>query len=166
SGASSYEWTLPAGVTVVSGGTSNCITVCFGTSVANACTISVKAKNGCGTSAASTIAISLLPAAPGSITGSISVNKTQTAVAYSTAAIYGATSYTWTITGGAKFVGSTSSTNVTVNFNTATSATAVISVKANNACGSSAATSKTISVAGVTYARGFANGNAASTAIV
>ena len=68
-----------------------------------------------------------------------------------------AVSYTWTISGGAKFVGSATGNSVKVNFSTATSATAVITVKANNACGSSAAASATIAVSGTYAAKGTGN---------
>lgn len=155
SGAASYVWTVPVGVTITGGAGTNSITVTFTSAFTGSGVISVKAKNACGTcSNATTVTVSALPPTPGAITGSASVTKTQTAVVYSIPAVTDATSYTWTITGGAKFVGSTTGRTVTVNFNTATSATAVITVKANNACGCSAPVSKTIAVSlGGTYAR-------------
>jgi large repetitive protein len=161
SGATSYVWTLPAGATGAS--TTNSITVAFGTAFTGTGVITVKAKNACGTSTnAASLTVSALLAAPGVITGSASTPKTQTAGVYSIVAVAGATSYTWTISGGAKFVGATTGTSVKVNFTTATSATAVITVKANNACGCSAASSKTITVTSAVAARPSNNGNTVS----
>ena len=106
----------------------------------------MKANNGCGSSAASSLSVSALTLAPGTISGAASVCKSQTSVNYSVAAVTGATSYTWTITGGATFVGSNTGASVNVKFTTATSTSATLTVKANNACGSSTTSTKTIAV--------------------
>ena len=78
------------------------------------------------------------PAQPGNISGATSVpsGSSQT---YSIAAVSGATSYTWTLPSG--WTGSSTSTSITTTVGT-TGGT--ISVKANNACGSSA--TRTLSV--------------------
>jgi len=155
-GATSYTWTVPPGASITANsGTS--ITVSFGSSFTGSGTITVKANNTCGSSAVTSLAVSALALAPASITGSTSVCKTQTSVPYSIAAVTGATSYTWTITGGATFVTSSTSTSVNVKFTTATSTSATLSVKANNACGSSAITSLVITIKNTCRTRGISD---------
>ena len=146
-GATSYVWTVPAGATITAGANTNTITVSFGASFVGTGTITVKAKNACGTcSKATSLTVTALTAMPGAITGSSAVSRSQTAVVYSIPVVTGATSYSWTITGGARVVGSAAGRTVTINFSTATASTAVISVVANNACGCSAPVKKTITV--------------------
>ena len=145
-GATSYTWTVPSGATISGNSTGNSISVNYGNSFTGSGNITVKANNGCGSSAISTLPVSALTLSPGSITGSSSVCKTQTSVSYSVAVVTGATSYTWTISGGAQFVGNATGSAVTVKYTTATSASATITVKANNLCGSSSIASKTIAV--------------------
>ena len=78
--------------------------------------------------------------------GASSVCKSSPAVAYSTSAVSGATSYNWTASGGATIASGQGTTNVTVNFTTCVSTSSTISVTANNACGASTARMKTVSV--------------------
>ncbi|HKR06253.1 MAG TPA: T9SS type A sorting domain-containing protein, partial [Bacteroidia bacterium] len=135
-GATSYTWTKPSGATITNNyGTS--IKVNFGSSFTGSGNITVKANNACGASPVTSLTVFAAPAQPGNISGSNSVCKSNTAVPYSISPVTGATSYTWTITGGATFVGSTSGTSVTVKYTTASSTSATLSVKANNACNSS-----------------------------
>ncbi|HRH67105.1 MAG TPA: T9SS type A sorting domain-containing protein, partial [Bacteroidia bacterium] len=144
-GATSYTWTVPAGATITSNsGTS--IKVTYGNSFTGSGNITVKANNACGSSSSTSLAVTSRPAQPGSITGPATVCKSQTSVSYSVPSVAGASSYTWSITGGATFVGSTTGTSVKVKFTTATSTSAVLSVKANNQCGASVTTTRTIAV--------------------
>ncbi|HNP99709.1 MAG TPA: T9SS type A sorting domain-containing protein, partial [Bacteroidia bacterium] len=144
-GATSYTWTVPSGATITNNyGTS--IKVTFGSGFSNTGNITVKANNCCGSSAVSSLAISARTAQPGAISGSATVCKSQTSVNYSIAAVTGATSYTWTISGGACIVGSSTGTSVNVKFTTSTSTSVTLTVKANNSCGSSATSTKTITV--------------------
>ncbi|MEI6061545.1 MAG: T9SS type A sorting domain-containing protein, partial [Bacteroidota bacterium] len=64
-GATSYSWTVPAGATIVSGGTTNNISVDFGMSATSG-NITVNGVNNCGPGIASTIAITVnsKPATP------------------------------------------------------------------------------------------------------
>lgn len=57
SGATSYNWTLPSGASIISGQGSTNITVNFGSSNGNIC---VTASNSCGTSSTSCIAITVI----------------------------------------------------------------------------------------------------------
>ena len=130
SGATAYEWTLPSGWSGTS--TSNSIDV-ISASSGNG-TISVKAKNSCGTSAAKTIAVSVkpgTPATPNAISGTTAICPGTTNT-YSITAVANATSYEWLLPNG--WTGSSSSTsiNATSNSNGGT-----ISVKAVNDCGTS-----------------------------
>jgi hypothetical protein len=139
-GATSYTWTVPTGVTIKTNNGTNII-VKYTSSFVGTGNITVKANNSCGSSAVSTLAITSALAQPGTISGKTAVCKSNTAIVYSITPVAGATSYTWSITGGPTFVGTTTGTSVTVKFTTATSNKATISVRANNACtGSVAAT--------------------------
>ncbi|MCX6292506.1 MAG: T9SS type A sorting domain-containing protein, partial [Bacteroidetes bacterium] len=144
-GATSYTWTVPSGASITAN-TGTSITVTYGNSFSSSGSISVKANNSCGSSAAASLTVYAAPAVPAAITGAMSVCKSQASVSYSVAAVTGATSYTWTITGGATFVGSSTGAAVTVKFTSATAASATLTVKANNTCGSSATKSLTIAV--------------------
>lgn len=55
SGATSYNWTVPTGSIITAGATTNSITVTMGSSSGN---VTCTASNSCGTSAASTLAVS------------------------------------------------------------------------------------------------------------
>ena len=56
SGATSYNWTVPSGATITAGTGTSGITVTFGTNGGNVC---VSAVNSCGTSNASTLAVTV-----------------------------------------------------------------------------------------------------------
>ncbi|MGZ4072672.1 MAG: beta strand repeat-containing protein, partial [Bacteroidia bacterium] len=145
-GVSSYTWTVPAAVTIVSGqGTRNLI-VSFGSSFSSG-NISVTESNGCGTSAAKSLAVTKTPAAPSTITGPAVICGLSSAT-YTVAAATGATSYTWTLPSGVtSSLGTspvtTTSLSITVNF-TSTFTSGNLSVISNNSCSSSAA--KTIAL--------------------
>lgn len=63
SGATSYTWSVPSGATIASGQGTVSITVTFGSTSGN---ISVTATNSCGTSAANTLAVTLVVSPTGS----------------------------------------------------------------------------------------------------
>ncbi|WP_026837759.1 T9SS type A sorting domain-containing protein [Gillisia sp. JM1] len=136
--ATSYEWSLPNGWSGTS--TSNTISATSGATGSG--TISVKAKNDCGTSTAETFAVTVLngtPNTPGIITGDSQVcpviSKT-----YSITAVSGATDYEWTLPSG----WNGSSTTNSIDITTGASGSGNISVRAKNSCGTSAA--KTLAV--------------------
>jgi hypothetical protein len=153
SGATSYVWTLPTGLTGTS--TTNSITITGATAGTYAVgTIKVAAKNDCGTSATSNSASAVTvrscaaaPATPGAITLSattVYLNGTFTA---SIADVSGATSYQWTLPAGLS--GSSSGTTISISALTVgTYAAGTIKVVAVNACGLSTArnSGSTISV--------------------
>jgi hypothetical protein len=123
-GATSYTWMVPTGASITTNsGTS--IKVSYGSGFTGAGYIVVKANNACGSGPADSLAVIAVPDAPAGISGQTSVCKSQTCNNYSVASVAGATSYTWTITGGA-------------NFSKATGSSVTLTAKASNACGTSA----------------------------
>ncbi|MCC7233542.1 MAG: T9SS type A sorting domain-containing protein, partial [Bacteroidia bacterium] len=142
-GATSYIWTLPAGVTPSTPLNGTSITVDFAPGFSSG-TICVAAINGCGTGTARCGLIKAVPGAGGAITGPASVCKSQTGVGYSIAPITGASSYIWSVTGGASIA--PGGTSATVNFNSALSSVAVIKVNGVNSCGYGSPGQKVVSV--------------------
>ncbi len=128
-GATSYTWTLPSGWSGSS--TSATITATSGVSGGM---ISVTANNGCGSSSAQTLAIVVNAAAPVSptlISGNNNVCE-GTLYSYSVSPVANATSYTWSLPNG--WSGSSLSDSIEI---TAGATSGVLSVTANNLCGSS-----------------------------
>jgi hypothetical protein len=145
-GASTYTWSVPAGVTMVSANNTGSLTmtVNFGPAFTTAGNICVTANNSCGAGASRCVSVTPRPDQPGVISGPSSVCKSQSSVNYSVAPVAGVT-YAWSITGGASVVGA--GANATVNFTSATLASATLTVTASNACGAaSAPRTQTISV--------------------
>ena len=137
-GATSYAWTLPAGWS----GTGNTRSITVTPDSGSGGTISVSAVNACGTSAAQTLAVTVLslPAQPGVITGDTDLCP-GAAVTYLVTAVAGATSYNWTLPAG--WAG-----NAAINSINATAGTTGgnITVAAVNSCGASVAQSLHITV--------------------
>ncbi|MBK8586241.1 MAG: hypothetical protein IPN88_12780 [Bacteroidetes bacterium] len=132
--ATSYTWTVPPGVTILSTAPNGLSIVVRFTPAftSNSATICVAASSGCGTGPARCFTITSRPAAP-VITGPTTVCKSNSSVNYSLAPVSGASSYSWSITGGASIA--PSGTNATVNYNPSLNTTAVIRANANSACG-------------------------------
>ncbi|MDD3875540.1 MAG: T9SS type A sorting domain-containing protein [Bacteroidales bacterium] len=137
SGATFYTWTLPSGWTGTS--TSSSINATGG-SIGG--TISVTAGNSCGSSTSQSLTVTVNPLSvqPGAISGSLAVCS-GTNQTYSISAVNNATSYTWTLPSG--WVGT--STGISINA-TAGANGGTITVKSNNACGSSSVSSINVSV--------------------
>ena len=143
SGATSYDWTVPAGSVINSGLGTSSINVTLPASYTSG-TVTVKAVNACGSSTARSITVRSVPATPGTITGSASNLCSGGTLAYSIVAVAGTTGYSWTPAAGC-----------TIQTNTGTAITMLIpagfisgtlSVTANNGCGSS--TAKTLALVG------------------
>lgn len=134
-GATSYSWTVPAGVSIVSTAPNGLsIVVNFTPAFNNSGNICVTANNSCGQGPARCFKITARPSVP-VITGATSVCKSQSSVAYTISPVSGATSYSWSATGGASI--SLSGNTALVNYNTTLASSVVIRANANNACGSS-----------------------------
>jgi len=135
-GAAAYVWTLPAGATIASGGTTNSITVNFAGNASGG-NITVYANNLCGNGTASppfAVTVNPLPADAGNITGAASVCQGATGVVYTVPAIAGATGYSWTVPAGATIMGGGTTNSITVDFG-ATAVSGNITVSGNNSCG-------------------------------
>jgi hypothetical protein len=136
-----YNWSVPVGVTILSGqGTASLnVRINSGFSSGN---LSVTASNGCGTSAARSLAISAIAAAPASISGAtiIAAGSFQN---YSVASISGVLSFTWTVPPGWTIQSGQGTTAIQVKAgNTGGS----ISVRSVNSCGTSVSRTLTVSV--------------------
>lgn len=138
--ATSYNWSVPAGASIVSGQGDTAVVVSFSNSFVSG-NISVTASNTCATSAARTLAITRrLPATPGNISGPTDPCPyigTATNVQYSIRQVANAISYNWTVPAGVTIVSGQGDTSILVNFTNAYN-TGNISVAAVANCGSSA----------------------------
>jgi uncharacterized protein (TIGR02145 family) len=141
SGATTYDWGVPADATITNGQGSTIITVTFGTTSGN---VNVRAGNTCGYSQSRFINITLnsIPSSPGAITGSTSVCVEEQGVTYSISSVSGATSYNWIVPLGATIASGQGTTSITVNFG---SASGIVRVRAQNTCGNSSYRIKMVS---------------------
>lgn len=135
-GAVSYQWTLPANSSLVSGGTTNNITILFASNFVSG-KLYVAAVGNCGISSQrSTDIVRNIPAIPSSVSGQLA-GVCNATLPYSASSVNGASSYTWAPPAGA----TVSSGQGTINSNIAYSVAfnnGNLCVTANNSCGSSA----------------------------
>jgi len=141
--ATGYTWTVPAGVTIVSN-TGTSIVVNFGPAFTSSGNICVTADNACGQSVARCYNVTARPPQSGAIQGPFSVCKSQSSVLYTILSVPGASSYSWSITGGPTLIAG--DTSATVNFTTSTSSSATLTVNTQNSCGLGSPTRLTILV--------------------
>lgn len=135
--ASSYNWTLPAGLFITTGFGTNSINVVVDNNYVGG-VISVVAVNGCGNSAIRSKTLYLNPiTTPGVITGTSSGLCGASAVNYSTTGSLFASSYNWTVPSGAVITSGQGSNAIQVDFSGATGG-GNVSVQAINGCGTSA----------------------------
>lgn len=135
--ATGYTWGLPSGASIVSGAGTNSITVNFSVATIDG-DITVEGTNACGSgtvSSAFAITLSPLPSVAGTVTGTVTVCKNETSVAYSVPAIANAASYTWALPAGATIISGTGTNNIKVDFTNASVTSGHVSVKGSNACG-------------------------------
>ncbi|MEI6900431.1 MAG: T9SS type A sorting domain-containing protein, partial [Bacteroidota bacterium] len=150
--ATTYTWTVPSGASISSGQGTTSIMVTFGVTPGN---ITVTAGNACGTSSASSLAVTLLPlpSPPGNITGPNSVcdNTTQT---YGVPAVSGITN-NWTVPAGASITSGQGTPTITVLWGVNSGD---VSVTAQNSCGYSSATTLNVAVETIPVAAGTMTG--------
>ncbi|MCX6275708.1 MAG: T9SS type A sorting domain-containing protein [Bacteroidetes bacterium] len=132
-GATSYSWTAPVNASIVSVQGTTSVTIDYSNSFSGG-TLKVTANNLCGSGPARSVTIRSIPSLPGTVTGSATVCANQTGVAYSVAAVTGATSYAWTVPAGAVVATGQGTNSITVNFG---ASGGNVSVQAANTCGSS-----------------------------
>lgn len=141
-GATSYIWNVTGDATIVSGQGTPTITVDFAT---ESCEISVTAENASGSSTPQTLAVSVfgIPSQPGAIAGSSTVCAYASDEVYSISPLAEATSYTWSVTGGASITNGQGTPTITLDF---AAASCAVSVVAENLCGTSPAQSCSVTV--------------------
>jgi hypothetical protein len=145
SSATSYTWTLPTGVSFVSGtsqtGTSIQVVVA---STFNSGTLSVKANNCGGSSSNRTKALTgqSAPTAPGTISGPNSVTQNTANNTFSVSNVAGMT-YNWSVPAGCTITLGQGTSSIKVTWGTVAG---TVSVTRNNGCGNSVASTKSVSV--------------------
>lgn len=145
--ATTYNWTVPTGWAITAGQGTTSITVTTGTSGQNG-NVTVNAGNACGTSNASSFAVTVapaIPAAPGAITGTAQQCPGLTGQTYSITAVANATSYTWAVPTGWTITAGQGTTSITVTTGSYNQ-NGNITVNASNSCGSSSNASQTVIV--------------------
>lgn len=144
-GATSYNWTVPAGATITSASSNtNSITVTFGITSGN---VAVTPVNSCGNGTSRSLAVTVnsVPAAAGTISGLTGVCRGQTNVAYSIPAVTAATSYSWSIPSGVTITSGAGTRSIIVTY-TASSISGIIKVTPVNTCGNGASSSVSVTV--------------------
>ena len=134
--ATGYNWTVPAGATIVAGNNTQSITVNFSNAAVSG-TISVMGTNSCGTGTSSpllSLTVNPLPSGAGTISGPATLCKGQTGVVFSVFPVGQATTYNWVLPFGANIVSGTNSATITVDFSTS-AVSGDITVTGSNACG-------------------------------
>jgi len=139
-GAVSYTWTVPAGCSIVSSNL-NTATVNIPSTFTTG-TLSVACVNSCGGSISKTLALTRLPGTPASITGAAAVCPLQVGVNFTTPAVSGVTQL-WTVPTGAIITAGQSTTSMNCTWG---SLAGSVTVKSVNACGQSAALSKSLTL--------------------
>jgi hypothetical protein len=130
-GATSYNWTVPAGASIISGQSTTAISVLWGSTSGN---VTVTAGNSCGNSSPSQITVTLspLPEAPGAISGPSTV-CTNTTVTYSIPDVTGVT-INWTVPADATIISGQGTDSITVEWGVSSGN---VSVTTQNSCGTS-----------------------------
>ncbi len=140
--ATGYNWTAPANATIVNGQGTTTVSVNF-SALFTSGSLKVSASNVCGSSSLRSAIIRSVPVTPGTISGTTSVCANQSGVAYSIAAVSGATGYSWVVPAGATVATGQNTTSITVNYG---ASGGTVKVRASNACGNSSYKNLTVSV--------------------
>ena len=136
-GTSSCVWSVPNGITLVSGQGTSSIDIAINSGFNSKDSVSVQATNACGAASLLWFVFDLnLPPAPSSITGPTSALCGSSSVSYSVNAVSG-TTYTWSFSGsGAAIVSGQGTPTILTSF-AANAPANTLSVSAQNTCGSS-----------------------------
>jgi hypothetical protein len=112
--ATSYNWTVPTGATIVSGQGTTSVVVNFGSTITGN-SICVTAINACGSRNSRCVTVLLAPSTPATaiISGPTTVTCNQQ-VTYSVAVISGATNYTWVLPTGWTILSGQGTTSISV----------------------------------------------------
>ena len=134
--ATTYNWTVPAGITITSGAGTNSITVSYSNSFVEG-DISVIAANICGASPSNSLHVQGTTATPGPIIGNAIGDCRKEEQVYSIAAVTGAVSYTWVIPPRVTLLSGQGTTSIRVKFED-NFVTDDLCVFTNTSCGRSA----------------------------
>jgi hypothetical protein len=134
--ATKYQWTIPSGASISGSDSGSAVVINYGTSSG---TITVRGVNSCGTGNARSVSVSVLPARPGSISGSTTPCTGQT-YNYGTASVSSATSYNWSVPSGAVISSGQApySKDIQVTYGPLTASNQLVTVSASNTCGTGA----------------------------
>ncbi|MCW3083539.1 MAG: hypothetical protein JWP12_905 [Bacteroidetes bacterium] len=151
SDASTYNWAVPTGASIVGGAGTNSITVDYSASAVSG-NVTVMPANSCGngTAASLPIIVNTLPTAAGVIAGSdtLTLCPASNSITYTVSPVFNASYYTWSLPAGATIVSGDSTNSITVNYSNA-AASGNISVFGQNACGVGASSTLNVYVAPV-----------------
>lgn len=142
--ATSYNWTVSNGGSIISGQGTTSINVLWG-GATGSYTVSVTAGNNCGNSTATSINVSVLAPAP--VMNTFIIGDTAVcpgSYPYHITNVPNATGYTWTVSNGGTITSGQGTTSVNVNW--ATSGAQTLSVVATNTCGNSSAATVNVTV--------------------
>src|SRR5206468_4052618 len=115
-GTINYTSTVPSGVTITGGQGTTSITVDY-SCAASSGNVTVTPSNGSCDGTPNSLAVTVTGVgAAGAISGASTVCAGQSGVAYSISAVSGATTYNWTVPGGAFVVSGQGTTSITVNW--------------------------------------------------
>jgi hypothetical protein len=131
--AISYVWSVPLGVSIISGQNTNAITVSFASSFRTS-DICVHYSTDCGTSPDECITVSPAPELDNAISGESIVCPNAKSLVYTIPTAFGATEYIWTVPTGAVIKSGQGTNTIQVDFGTHSG---LISVIASNNCGMS-----------------------------
>lgn len=148
-GATRYNWDLPAGTTIISGQGTNTIIVNFAPDVSpGTTTITVSGGNACQTGSASapySFTVNPLPTL-GEIDGDPSLCQGQAKeLTYTVTGITNADTYVWSVPPGATILGGEGTTSITVSF-PANASSGSVTVYGKNGCGNGPAASLFVEV--------------------
>ena len=144
--ATGYNWTLPAGATIISGANTNSISVDYSANAASG-NVMVTGTNTCGNGAVKTLAVTVNPlvAAAGTVNGLVAVCAGQMNVNYFVNTIANAAGYNWVLPAGATIISGANTNSIVVNFaNNAVSGN--VSVNGSNICGTGTASVLAVTV--------------------
>ncbi len=135
-GATTYNWTVPAGATIASGAGTNSITINFGPAYTNG-NVCVIAASVCGINSlprCKTVA-SDKPGTPGNFTTGAITGVCGQTITYNVNSVSGATGYTWTAPAGATIASANGTNTIDIAFSNSFT-TGNVCVTADNGCGS------------------------------
>ncbi len=126
-----YSWTLPVNASIISGDSTEFVTIDFANAVSGI--LSVVGVNNCGSGSSSTMNITVKhpPSAPSQVSGPINVCDGDSGILYSAGPVLNASFYNWFLPSGAS--GTSDTNSISVDFTGSLSGN--LNVQAGNECG-------------------------------